>query len=495
MVTDKQVKKLFKLRSMGMKKSEMSDKTNMDVKTARKYLTANKLPSQLKKEHTWRTRQDPFESVWESEVKELLDNNTGLQAKTIFEYLRGKHPGIFNDGQLRTLQRKIKSWRSTEGPAREVYFPQEHKPGILCASDFTNMDELNVTISGQLFSHKLYHFMLTYSNWETGSICFSESFESLSTGFQNALWKLGGVPREHRTDRLSAAVNNLNDSAEFTQRYKQLLNHYNIKGQKTQPYSPHENGDIEQRHYRYKIAIDQALMLRGSRDFDSRKDYEDFLQTIFDQLNLNRMEKLKEEMKILHALPDRRLNDFCEYKVTVSKFSTITINKKIYSVKSNLKGEVVRARLHAEHIDIYYGNKFIESLPRLIGHKGHYIQYRHVIDSLIRKPGAFENYKYKSDMYPTVYFRIAYDLLNESSPGKANKEYLKILYLAAKESEELVDNTLRRLIDTGESITSDEVKKIVNKGSMYDVLSSVNIPEIDITSFDELLTFDKEAQL
>ncbi|MCP3924321.1 MAG: IS21 family transposase [Desulfobacterales bacterium] len=479
---------------MGMKKSEIADKTNMDVKTARKYMKAGKLPSQLKMDHNWRTRPDPFKAEWE-DITDLLKNNSGLQAKTIFEDLQRKNPRKFQDGQLRTLQRRIKFWRATDGPAKEIYFEQEHKPGILCASDFTDMNNLNVTICGQLFKHKLYHFVLTYSNWEAGTVCFSESFESLSTGLQNALWELGRVPREHRTDRLSAAVNNLSAIDDFTPKYEQLLCHYNIKGQKTQPNSPHENGDIEQRHYRYKNAIDQALMMRGSRDFDSRKDYEDFLQNKFNQLNSNRVEKLKDEMKILKELPGKKLEDFNDYTATVSKFSTIRVSKNTYSVTSNLIGERIKARLHAEKIDIYYGAKFIESLPRLIGNGNHKIQYRHVIDSLIRKPGAFENYKYKSDLFPTVHFRIAYDILKERSPGRANKEYLKILYIAAKKGEELANNALKKLIETDDFISSENVEEIVKEGDAYDIPSAVKIPKVDLKMYDELLSFGKEAAI
>lgn len=490
MVTDKQVKKLFKLRSMGMTKTEISDKTNMNVKTARKYLSNGKLPSQVKQEHQWRTREDSFDEVWK-DVMDFLDNNPGLQGKTLFEHLQKTYPGKFQDGQLRTLQRKIKSWRATAGPAKEVYFEQDHKPGRLCASDFTDMDDLRVSIGCQLFNHKVYHFVLTYSNWETGTICFSESFESLSTGFQNALWELGGVPREHRTDRLSAAVNNLSDSEEFTQKYKQLLDHYHIKGRKTQPASPHENGDVEQSHYRYKTAIDQALMMRGSRNFETREDYEHFLKMIFDQRNSNRKAKLAEEMRHMQELPARRIEDYSECVVRVSIYSTIRIKHNTYSVASRLIGEEVRARLHVEHVDIFYGQKKVDSFPRLMGKNNHSINYRHVIDSLIRKPGAFENYKYKNDLFPTVNFRIAYDALKECSPAKASREYLGILSLASKEGEELVNNALRMMIDnSGAPINVDEIRKIVSVGYIYDVPSSVRIPDADIRCFDELLAFE-----
>lgn len=471
-----------------MSKQKMSDQTNMDIKTARKYMDLNKLPSQIKTEHTWRTRIDPFEDSW-SGIKDLLGNNDGLEAKTIFQSLQRTTPGKYQDGQLRTLQRKIKTWRATEGPAKEVFFDQDHHPGKLCASDFTDMNELNIRISGNEFKHKLYHFVLTYSNWETGTICFSESFESLSKGIQNALWELGGVPREHRTDRLSAAVNNLNDREEFTSMYKNLLDHYGLQGQKTQPASPHENGDIEQRNYRYKKAIDQALMLRGSRDFQSRKEYEDFLKEIFRQLNSGRQERLNEEIKTLKPLPARRTEDYKTITASVKKNSIIRVNHNTYSVHSRLIGETVKVHLYADYLKIYYGQAVVEEIPRLRGEGNHKIQYRHIIDSLIRKPGAFEDYKYKNDMFPTSYFRMAYDILKEQSDSRANKEYLKILYLAAKGNEDLVNSSLRSLINSGVRISPEEVEKMVKSGNEAGIPEQPSIPPVSLNNYDALLEF------
>jgi hypothetical protein len=272
MVTDQQVKRLWRLRREKLSLDVAAAKAGMDAKTARKYLRDRRLPSEMKQKHLWRTRPDPFEELW-SELRGRLALEPGLQAKTLFEYLQRTFPGRFSDGQLRTLQRRIKHWRATEGPAREVFFAQEHQPGQLCESDFTHCRELGVTIGGQPFPHLLYHFVLTYSNWETGTICYSESFESLSEGLQNALGELGGVPREHRSDRMSAAVNNLTDLREFTAAYAALLRHYGVQGQKIQAGRAHENGDIEQRHYRLKQAISQALMIRGSREFGSVAEY------------------------------------------------------------------------------------------------------------------------------------------------------------------------------------------------------------------------------
>ena len=277
-------------------------KSGMDEKTARKYRRLRKLPSEMNKERDWRTREDSFKEMWEK-VRSKLELNPGLQAKTLFKDLQRRHPGKFQDGQLRTLQRRVKEWRALEGPPKEVFFEQRHEPGELSQSDFTHMNGLGVRIEGQPFDHLLYHFVLTYSNWEWGTVCFSESFESLSMGFQNAVWKLGGASNAHQTDRLSAAVHQELHPEVFTQRYKSLLAHYGVEGRRIQAAKPNENGDIEQRHYRLKESVDQALMLRGSRDFESREDYEKFLERLFDELNSGRRVRLQEELKRLRRLP------------------------------------------------------------------------------------------------------------------------------------------------------------------------------------------------
>src|SRR5712692_5112468 len=225
MVTDLQVRTLMKHLSSSMPLTKAALKVGIDVKTARKYRDAGRLPRQARAPHAWRTREDPFAAIWE-ELRALLEVNPGLQAKTLFEYLQRQYPGQFPHGQLRTLQRKLKAWRAVEGPAKEVFFPQEHFPGDLAASDFCHLCALGVMIAGAPFDHLLYHFVLTYSNWETGSLCFSESFESLSAGLQEALFALGGVPQRHRTDSLSAAVQLLDGTATFTARYQELLAHY-----------------------------------------------------------------------------------------------------------------------------------------------------------------------------------------------------------------------------------------------------------------------------
>lgn len=287
MVSDRQVARLWRLARTELTLELAAAKAGMDAKTARKYLRDRRLPSEMKQKHDWRTRPDPFAEVWD-EIRERLEIEPGLQAKTLFEHLQQREPGRFTDGQVRTLQRRIRQWRATDGPAKEVFFAQQHQPVELCQSDFTHCRELGITIAGEAFPHLVYHFVLSYSNWETGSICYSESFESLSEGLQHALWELGGVPREHRSDRMSAAVNNLTDRGEFTRAYQALLQHYRLAGQKIQAGRANENGDVEQRHYRFKQAVTQALMMRGSRDFASITAYEEFLRKLFARLNAGR---------------------------------------------------------------------------------------------------------------------------------------------------------------------------------------------------------------
>ncbi len=487
MVTDQQVRRLFKLVQTQSNFGIAAAKAGMDEKTARKYAKLGKLPSELKKPHTWRTRKDPFEQVWD-QIQTQLELIPGLEAKTLFEDLQRRYPGRFADGQLRTLQRRIKTWRAVKGPAKQIFFPQVHYPGQLCASDFTSMDKLGITINGSSFDHLVYHFVLTYSNWETGSVCFSESFESLSQGLQNALWQLGGVPQMHRTDCLSTAVHKTDHPEQFTRRYQDLLDHYKITGCKTNPASPHENGDVEQSHYRFKKAVEQALLLRGSRDFADRRQYDLFLTKLFKQLNAGRSDRFLQEQEQLRRLPQQRIETCKKTTTKVGPGSTININHNTYSVDSRLVGEKIQVRLYMEHLEIWYGQKMVDSLPRLRGEGNHAINYRHIIDSLVRKPGALENYRYRDDLFPTTRFRIAYDSLKKHHTlSVAAKQYLNILHMAARISETAVDDALRALIETDVQISDQRIEVIVASGQHIAPVTQINIADVDLSSYDQLL--------
>ena len=489
MVTDEQVRRLRKLSNTEKNQEIAAAKAGMDPTTARRYLSLERLPSERKKERPWRTREDPFGEVWDS-VQQQIRESPGLEAKTLFEWLQREYPGRFSDGQIRTLQRRIKLWRVTEGPAQEVYFDQKHVPGRLCASDFTHMTELGITLAGQTLEHLVYHFVLTYSNWETGTICYSESLESLSEGWQNAVWELGAVAAEHRTDSLSSAVNNMSNLEEFNQRYEGLMRYYGVTPQHTNAASPNENGDAEQSHHRFKRAVEQALLLRGSREFGSLAEYVQFLKHLFAQRNAGRRARLAEEMAVMGELPARRMESAKRERVKVDSGSLIHVARNSYSVNSRLIGARVEARLYLDHVEVWYGQRKVEDLPRLRGRSKHRIDYRHIIEWLVRKPGAFENYRYQEDLFPTSRFRMAYDALKETAPSRASKEYLKILKLAAEAGEVQVDEALREMFQgkAGMVITMESIGEVLAKLDTIPPVTMVEVTPVDLASFDQLCT-------
>lgn len=423
-------------------------KSGMSENTARRYREgAPRKGTRAKR--TYRTRVDPFEAVW-PEVEKMLEAAPGLEAKTIFERLQERPDTSFKDGQLRTLQRKIRQWRAQHGPHKEVMFPQQHRPGEYGQSDFTSMNDLGITIGGERFDHLLYHFVLPYSRWETGMVCFSESFESLIAGFQRAVGELGRVPRRHRTDNLSAATHDLRDGRRaFNERYLGAMAHYGVEADRNTPGRAHENGSIEQAHHRFKRAVEQALLVRGTREFAERASYEEFLREIFAARNKKRT-ALGDDLRGMGELPPMRIEDFRRERVRVTRFSTIRAAENTYSVSSRLIGEEVDLRLYAESIEIWHGEKLVATIERHRGRGTAVIDYRHVIWSLVRKPGAFARYKYREALFPTLIFRRAYDALVERLGSAADVEYVRILHLAASTSEAAVEASLEALIRGGE---------------------------------------------
>ena len=488
MVTDQQVRRLFTMQNKYEHQYQAADAAGISSKTAHKYLKGGKLPSQCKVEHTWPTRKDPFTDDWAFIEQVMEDTQATLEAKTIFEYLQRAYPGKYHNGQIRTLQRRIKSWKALYGPSKEIFFSQHYDPGQWACSDFTSMNKLHITIAQQPFEHIFYHFVLCYSNWQAGRICFSESFESLSLGIQDALWKLGGVPSLHRTDNLTSAVHKVGHPDIFTDKYRGLAKHYHFESSKTNPASPHENGDVEKSNDLFKKAVDQSLIIRGSRDFDTIEQYKQFLQKIIDRMNQNCHKRFTEELEVLKELPNRRYDDYEIRTCKVGRGGTFRLLHNTYSAHSRLVGETVKVRVYADKLEIWYAQRHIETLPRLRGENGHYINYRHHIDILVRKPGAFENYCYKDDLFPTSLFRIAYDILRDTcSIRQASKEYLKILELAAKENESLVNEALRLLINLEETMSFEKVKEFIDSKQKPPEPTSVHIEPVDINDYDMLL--------
>ena len=271
-ITDHQVHK-YKQHRNKLSQVAAAAKAGLSERSARRIEGAQGLPSQ-RAQRSWRTREDPLSAAWDSEVVPLLQTDARLNAVTLLEELQRRYPAQWDSGVLRTLQRRIRLWRAQFGVEREVYFAQEHPPGRQGISDFTVADELNVEIGGVVFTHRLYQFALAYCGWRHVTVIDSgESFMALSTGLQAALWALGGVPEEHRTDSLSAAFNNLAEQEELTKRYADLCSHYGLRPTRCNPGQSNENGSIEARNNSLKTALDQALRLRGTRRFDTRADY------------------------------------------------------------------------------------------------------------------------------------------------------------------------------------------------------------------------------
>lgn len=467
-------------------------KAGMTEKTARKWRQGGQAPNERQTPRTYRTRADPFAGVW-GELETFLQCDASVEALTLFEYLSRTYPDQFQEQQVRTLQRRVKTWRLEHGAEREVYFPQTHVPGRQGQSDFTHMNEVNVTIAGQPCAHLLYHFTLTYSNWEWGMVCATESYESLAQGLQQALWEVGGVPVEHRTDSLAAAVTPRQTKAEFTAKYQGLLRHYGLQASHTNPGCGHENGDVEQSHYRFKQAVKQELLLRGSRDFMSRAAYEEFLRRLFQRRNQQRRARVAQDVAALRALPERRLDAYTVERHRVTKTSTIQVRSNFYSVPSQWIGEWVEVRVYGEHLEVWVAKKCLQRMERLRGKGQAQINYRHLLHSLVRKPGAFAHYQYQPSLFPRLVFRLVWEALQlqhqTCRTNEAEREYLQMLYLAAQESEELVAQVLQALLDEGGVLTSQTVRAQVEarRGTPLSSLPGVFIPLLELSAYDDLL--------
>ena len=491
MVKDEQVK-LLRRKRMEEKHTEASAAAaaGMSQPTARKW-REGPLPSESKKPRDWRTREDPFAGIWDKDVVPLLEADTKrkLKAKTVLGELMKLHPGEFDNRHLRTLQRRVRDWRAVHGPEVEVFFPQEHPPGREGAYDFTHGKDLGVTIRGKLLVHLLFVFRLSYSGWTWIQVAFGETFEALVEGLQGALWELGGSPDIGRSDNLSAATHELKRGGGrgLTQRYKDVLDHYGMVSTRIKPRKSHENGVAEKGNDLVKSAIAQELVLRGSSDFESIEEYEAFARSaVAKHINAGAEAKLLVELDFLNSLPPASVPNYTKYTPTVSSWSLARVGGRLYSVPSRLRGHKVMALQYANFIEVYYGDKLIETMPRLRGNKDVRVDYRHVVWSLVRKPGAFARYKYREELFPSPIFRLAYDALKEFPSIRADLEYVRILHLAASTMESQVERTLEELLERGSPFDYAEVKALAAPSPSR--VPEISIPAPDLVSYDELLT-------
>jgi len=409
-------------------------KAGMSQPTARKYLEAQQPPAALQVRHTWRTRPDPLVDIWpraEASLAEAPD----LEAKALFEHLCQRAAESVREAHLRTFQRRVKLWRLQHGPDKEVFFVQDWEPGRALQLDWTRAGELAVTIAGAPYEHLLCHAVLPYSNWEWATVCSSESLLSLRHGLQESLQQLGKVTQELRVDNTSAATHRIGSGAErdFNPEFASLCEHYGLEPKTIGVACPNENGDVESSNGHLKRRLRQHLLLRGSREFGTEADYEEFLLGVIKAGNRRRTDKLAEELAVMRALPPTRLSEYDEVYCRVSSASAIRVKKVGYSVPARLIGQQLKVEIFESELKLYSGRELLLSLPRRHSDRGMVLDYRHVIDHLLRKPGAFERYRYREQLFPGQMFRNAHDyLVSQRGPRGGVVEYLQLLKLTSQ---------------------------------------------------------------
>lgn len=488
-ITDHQVQK-YNQHRLKLTQVAAAAKAGISERSAQRIEVCETLPSQ-REVRAWRTRSDPLAPVWDSEVVPLLEADAALNAVTLLEELQRRYPGSYGGAILRTLQRRVRQWRAVHGPEREVFFAQEHPPGRLGLSDFTVCDELKVVIADVAFPHRIYQFALAHSGWRHAVVFEGgESFIALSTGLQSALWHLGGVPEEHRTDSLSAAFNNLAEQEELTRRYAALCKHYDMRASRCNPGQSQENGSIESRHDSLKTALDQALRLRGSRCFDERAAYDALVATIVARFNARASVRLVVERAMLRPLPARRTAEYEEVPARVSKYAIFMVRGAQYSAPSRLVGQRMLVRLYTDHIECWLGGVCVLERPRLTQCDGQRrprdIDYRHLIGALRRKPGAFARSVLREAMFPRAVYRQTWERLSaQLSEREACKAIVGLLALAADGHEAQLAVELEQLIELDQ--LPDLLALTALLAPLPGVLPTVTVELPDLAGFDDLL--------
>jgi len=407
-----------------------------------------------KNNRKWRTRTDPLSLVWDNIVLPLLKSCNEIAPVGIFDHLCECHSDKFNPSARRTLERRILKWRQLYGQSQTVIFVQEHHPGALGICDFTHAD-FPVTIASEPLSHKLFHYRLVSSGWAFTQVTYGgESFAAFSDGLQNAFHASGGVPLEVRTDSLSAAYKNHQETQDFTDRFSELVTNYRFKATRNNRGIAHENGAIESPNRHIKAQIKQALLIRGSHDFKTKKDYEIFVQSTVDRRNRRIRDKFLTEQRQLQALPASSSVNYSEHLVRVSRTSTITLRRVVYTVPSRLVGSRLTVYLFDDHLDLYLSGVMTLTLNRVYAKQGaraRSVNYQHVIGSLVQKPRAFRHSQWRDELLPGEDYRCIWRYVdNELSADKACQYIVRLLNLAKKsEREEVLGRFVLEGIEQG----------------------------------------------
>ena len=370
------------------------------------------------------------------------------------------------------------------GPDREVYFEQVPVPGREAAFDFTDLSDLGVTLRGVAFPHLLFEWVLSYSRWTHVELALSETFEALVSGLQGAL---GAVPTVLRHDNLSAATHELRRSGgrQLTARFRQVLDHYGLLSSRIQPGKPHENGVAEQAHFRRQPSSRRCCCGARGTSSTRRRNLRFVRAAVDEERNEPAAARLAEERPYLRPLPSGRVPEYTTFECRVRKWSTIRVGGRVYSVPSRLIGHTVEARRHPSTVEVLYGGRVLCTMPRLRGSAEHRIDYRHIIGSLVRKPGAFARYRFREELFPSLVFRAAYDALGRTRGERADVEYVRLLHLAATTSERRVEAALRVRLDAGAPCDYAAVQAEVRPP--VPTIPVVRIPRPDFAQYDALL--------
>ena len=488
-------------RSGGLSQQIAADAVGISVLSAQRIERGELQPqNQQQRGRHWRTRPDPLADVWDSVLVPMLERAPQLEPQTLLLHLEQTFPGQEWFRRKRTIQRRVEQWRALYGPGQEVMFLQEHRAGVLGLSDFTLLKGAPITIGGEVLEHRLFHFRLPFSGWcHVAVIHGGESFVALCEALQNALALCGGVPAEHRTDSLSACFRNRDGSyaGDYTSRYRELCAHLGVIATRNNRGVAHENGAIEGPHRHWKHRLEQQLLQRGSRDFATEADYRQLVAQVSASLN-NRAEvegKLAIERLHLQPLPVERFADYEPVVARVRSTSTIEVRSITYSVPSRLIGHQLTVHLRHDRLDLFLRSQFIETIQRLHARKGHKgplrrINFRHVIESLRRKPRALLRAQLQADILPgKAWHRIWRQLLAALPPEEAARVMVDALHVAARADDLAgVERYLRRALRSGQvSLTAlrDHYGLRPPRGLL--ALPQLDIPEHTLSSYDELL--------
>jgi len=464
MITARQINRLLVEFNKKGQLNMSAMKAGMTRKTAAKYVKLNDLQDPPKVRHTWRTRPDGFVDVWPV-AEAMLVAAPELEAKIIFEYFLERFPGRFQEGHLRTFQRRVQQWRTMHGADKEIHFAQISRPGEVMQTDWTRAAELRITIAGAAYPHLLCHSVLVHSNWEWATRCASESLLSLRSGIQAALSHLGRVPRIWQIDNSSTATHRLSNAGKergFTDDFLAIAAHFGLEPRTINIGCPNENGDVESLNGHLKRRLRQHLLLRGNEEFATLEAYDLFLAGVLKKANANRAVKVAEELAVMRELPSSLLPDYQECDLRVGWQSTIRIKEMAYSVPSRLIGQKVRTRISETQIEVYCGREVACTLPRRHGRAGAVIDFRHVIAELVRKPGAFAGWRHREALFPALLLRKAYDHFVETlGQRRGERDYLHLLKLAADTSLGEVEEALAKIMAGAAPLSLEAIRRIM----------------------------------